>query len=141
MSNYELIKQNDKIYLLIEIRYLYGLNENANHLISLYFDLNQENSVSVENELFRLQQDLVEFIFENEFLKKYQPYWKYRRSFLKHIISIIENYNQEVNEFLFENYINLINDPISSNNQELQKYFIVHFDRVNYLFEFEISSS
>jgi hypothetical protein len=131
MNKNELTKQNDKNYLLFEIRYLYGLNENAHDLVNLYFYVNQEESDSFENELFRLQHDLVEFIFENEFLKKYQPYWKYRRSFLKNVISIIENYNQEVNEFLFESYISLINDPISTSNQELHKYFIVLFDKVN----------
>ena len=119
MNNLTNLKKN----ILNKIKCLYGLNENASELLQEYLegetcDLNQ------------LQQVLVDFIFHDKVLNMYEPYKKYRRSFLKKIISIVENKEEEVNETLLNNYIQLINQVSETNHDEPEKYFLVIFPQV-----------
>ena len=126
--SFDLLNQNKKS-LLVEIRYLYGLNENASSVLNQYFQDSDETT-----SLADLQKALIEFVINNESLAKCKPNWKYRRSFYKCTISIIEALNEEVNEILFDSYISLINDSSNKNLNDAnkEKYFVTFFDKVNF---------
>ena len=126
--SFDLLNQNKKS-LLVEIRYLYGLNENASSVLNQYFQDSDETT-----SLADLQKALIEFVINNESLAKCKPNWKYRRSFYKCTISIIEALNEEVNEILFDNYVSLINDSSNKNLNDAnkEKYFVTFFDKVNF---------
>lgn len=126
--SFDLLNQNKKS-LLVEIRYLYGLNENASSVLNQYFQDSDETT-----SLADLQKALIEFVINNESLAKCKPNWKYRRSFYKCTISIIEALNEEVNEILFDSYISLINDSSNKNLNDgnKEKYFVTFFDKVKF---------
>ena len=126
--SFDLLNQNKKS-LLVEIRYLYGLNENASSVLNQYFQDSDETT-----SLADLQKALIEFVINNESLAKCKPNWKYRRSFYKCTISIIEALNEEVNEIFFDSYISLINDSSNKNLNDAnkEKYFVTFFDKVNF---------
>lgn len=106
----------DKRILLNEIKYFYGLNENANELLQSYFTCE-------ENKLWDLQEALVEHILKDSTLSTYKPYKKYERNFLRSIINIVESFNEEVNNTVFEDYITNINGQQVAGDEE--KYFLV----------------
>lgn len=108
--------------LLIEIKCLYGLNQDSSKYLEEYF----QNS----NDCDILQQQIVCFILNDTFLSKYKPNWKYRKSFLKKIISILESQSYEINSQIYDNYIHIINDPECNSNKTDQKYFITYFSKV-----------
>ena len=126
--SFDLLNQNKKS-LLVEIRYLYGLNENASSVLNQYFQDSDETT-----SLADLQKALIEFVINNESLAKCKPNCKYRRSFYKCTISIIEALNEEVNEIFFDSYISLINDSSNKNLNDAnkEKYFVTFFDKVNF---------
>lgn len=123
MTNY-LEKTDDKFSVLARIKCQYGLNENANELINSFFSESNEESI------YRLQNALVEFILNDKYLRVYKPYSKYRKSFLKTVINLVEGRNHEVNEDLFNHYIEIINNKNSSSEDD-NSYFVVFFDQVN----------
>jgi hypothetical protein len=105
--------------LLQKIKYSYGLNLPCNDLLEEYF-------ANKTNVIF-FQQNIIDFILNDKTLCVYQPYVKYKRNFLKKIINLIEKHNQEVDENLFNLYIDLLNDKLYGNQE---KYFIVFFAKV-----------
>ena len=111
----------DKRILLNEIKYFYGLNENANELLQSYFTCE-------ENKLWDLQEALVEHILKDSTLSTYKPYKKYERNFLRSIINIVESFNEEVNNTVFEDYITNINGQQVAGDEE--KYFLVVLPKV-----------
>lgn len=114
----------EKQEFLTEIKYLYGLNQDAGNYLESYFAGKQED-------LERLQEILVEFVLNDQILVKYKPYWKYRKSFLKKIISICEKENAETNNLIYESYIQIINDPEANSSPGQDKtYFILFFSKV-----------
>lgn len=112
--------ENQKI--LHQIKYFYGLNEDSNHLLKIFFSSN-------ENKIWDLQLALANHILCDKSLLTYQPYRKYRRMFLKTIIDSIEKLQEEVNEKVLESYITLINEAYDSGEE---KYFLVVFPKVFY---------
>lgn len=111
---------NDKREILNRIKCNYGLNENADQLLYQYL------KESDDNKIWDLQKALIDYVVKDRTLCTYQPYWKYRRSFLKLVINIIEDINEELNETLLENYINIINSAQASTFNE-DNYFMVVF--------------
>jgi hypothetical protein len=110
---------------LLNIRYLYGLNENVNEsILNSYFDLSDQDSLDA----YKLQDILVELLVNNTYLAKYRPYHKYRKSFFKSIINTIEKLNNEVNESLYNEYINSMNEQ-SDADQKNQTYFLIIFSK------------
>jgi hypothetical protein len=118
-------KQNQ----LAEIKYLVGLNENADTLVDLYFKVNQEQDkkeeASFDLQLETLQFVLVEFILNDPYLSQYPASKKYRKSFLKNIINKFQQKNLELNEHILNSYINLLKE-----NDEEKRHFIVYFSKV-----------
>ena len=113
---------------LLNIRYLYGLNENVNEsLLNFYFDLSDQDSQD-SLDVYKLQDILVEHLLNNTYLAKYKPYCKYRKSFFKSIITAIEKLNYEVNESLYNEYINSMNEQ-SDTDQKSQTYFLIIFSK------------
>ena len=118
-----------KCAILNQIKFKYGLNENAEQLLKQYFNLTDENKT------WDLQQTLIEYVIKDKILCNYQPHWKYKRSFFKQIIKIVEDLNDEVNEVILENYINIINSTQASKVVDEENYFMVIFYMVlNFLF-------
>jgi len=111
----------EKKQILNEIKYNYGLNESSNDLLKSYY-------TTGENKIWDLQEAMVEFILNDATLRKYAPYWKYRRTFLKTLISLIEDFDEEVNETFLEDYITLINSG-SFVSDDQGKYFLVVFPK------------
>ena len=110
----------DKRKILNKIKYNYGLNESAEPLLYQYL------TDSGENKIWDLQIALIDYVFKDQTLCTYQPYWKYRRSFLKLVIKIVEDINEELNGTILEDYINIINSDQASTFNEVY-YFIVVF--------------
>lgn len=123
MHNIKLLKE--KKDLLIEIKLLFGLNEDPRDLLNKLFD----TTTNEPNEVEKLQYALGVFILNDQFLKKYPPKRSYRVKFLKSIIKIFEANNWELGEDIFSIYISLINE---SEKQE-EKHFLVFFSKVQYL--------
>jgi hypothetical protein len=126
---FNLLDENKK-KLLFKIRYLYGLNEQSNQYLNSFF-INEQNENVLLLDVDKLQEILVEFILKNRYLSSFKPYFKYRKSFLKSIINIIEKSNNEVNEKLFNDYIDLINNDNQADNKNNEKYFLVVFSKHN----------
>lgn len=110
----------DKRELLLEIRSLYGQHERANESLKSYF--------SGAQDLAELQEALLAFVVGDPVLSKHKPYWKYRQSFLKCVIGLVEHMQEEVNEALFNSYIQLISSEHESRDEE--KYFLTFFSNV-----------
>ena len=122
-NSFESLSEN-KQNILVKIRHLYGLNENVHDTLKAYLHVDEsETQIS----LLDLQEALVEFVLKNTFLSSFKPYWKYRRAFLKLMISQVEELDEEVNETLFDSYIRIINGD-DTNDEE--KYFINFFTKV-----------
>ncbi len=111
----------EKQAILHKIKYFYGLNESSGELIKEFFSRE-------ENKIWDLQQALVEYVLWDKTFLSFQPYRKYRRTFLKTIIEIVEKLNEEVNEKILEDYITLINQVQTSDEE---KYFLVVLSKVN----------
>lgn len=120
---------DNKKNLLFKIRYVYGLNEQFDDYLKSFFEIEQTENVLLLD-IDKLQEILVEFILNNKYLSCFKPYFKYRKSFLKSIINLVENSNNEVNEILFNDYINLINNN-QSDDKSNEKYFLVVFSKHN----------
>jgi hypothetical protein len=129
-KDYLNLLDENKIKLLFKIRYLYGLNEQFNEYLNSFFAIEQNENVLFVD-IDKLQDILVKFILNNKYLACFKPYFKYRKSFLKSIINIVEKSNNEVNEILFNDYINLINNKEADDNE---KYFLVVFSKLNEIY-------
>ena len=123
MHNIKLPKEKQD--LLIEIKLLFGLNEDPRDLLNKFFDTTTDEP----NELEELQSALGDFILNDQFLKKYPPKRSYRVKFLKSIIKIFEANNWELDEDIFSIYISLI----SESEKQDEKHFLVFFSKVQYL--------
>jgi hypothetical protein len=117
---------SNKQILLERIKYFYGLNENCFDFLRSYFESEDQDNTSVNLE--NLQDIFVEYILKEKIFEVYQPYFKYRRSFLKFLIRTIEEKNAEVNETILQEYIRLINEAPTASEQE--KYFLIIFPKV-----------
>jgi hypothetical protein len=115
----------EKFRIIIDIKYLYGLNQDAEKLLEEFF-----HSVETDDSN-HLQKCLVEFVLNDEKLTKFKPSCKYRKSFLKKIISVLEKKNEEINAEIYDSYIQVINDPECSSSKHDQKYFISYFSKVS----------
>ena len=112
--------------LLIEIKCSFGLNQD----VSMYLEDYLRTLDTYDCDI--LQEHLVCFILNDTVFSKYKPNWKYRKSFLKKIISILESQNYEINPQIYDEYIQIINDPECSSNKADQKYFITYFSKVRF---------
>lgn len=117
-NNLESLKNKN---LLVEIKFLFGLHENVDRLIDLYFE-NQST-----DDLEKLQSKLYEFVLDDRFVRQYPPNKKYLRSFLKHIISLFETNSYELNETILDEYLSLLNE-----NNAQEKHFILYFSKVSF---------
>ena len=115
----------DKTELLTEIKCLYGLSYDASKILVDYFET---------DDLENFQKCLVEFVLNDKYLKEYQPSRKYRKIFLKKIISILEEKNYEIDFHIYNLYISTINENQNGDNFDQEKYFICCFLKVNFKF-------
>lgn len=114
----------DKRNLLIEIKCLFGLNQDAQTHLSDYFD---------SDDLDCLQKCLIDFVLNDLYLKKYKPSSKYRKSFLKKIIVLLESKNHEIDSDIYDSYISTINEYQNGSNDDEKKYFICCFSKVIFI--------
>lgn len=116
---------NLKKELLIEIKCLYGLNQDCSKVLEEYLKSEEYK------ELELLQSMIIDFILNDQILAKYQPNWKFRKTFLKQIISILEKNICEINSQIYDSYIDLINSSECLSTKDDQKYFVVFFSKVS----------
>ncbi len=102
--------------LLKRIKYFYGLNQKCSHLIKSYLTSSDNSDESSD-----LQQDLIDYILSDKLLSKYPVNKKFKQNFIKTIISQLEELNLEVNETLFQSYIQLLND------QQDETHFLIFY--------------
>lgn len=114
----------DKRNLLIDIKCLYGLNHDSSKLLVDFFE---------SDDVDCLQKFLIQSILKDFYLTKYQPSSKYRKSFLKKIISILESKNHEIDSEIYDSYISIINKQKSEINFDEEKYFVCCFLKVLFL--------
>ncbi|RMZ95767.1 hypothetical protein BpHYR1_039451 [Brachionus plicatilis] len=108
----------DKRNLLIDIKCLYGLNHDSSKLLVDFFE---------SDDVDCLQKFLIQSILKDFYLTKYQPSSKYRKSFLKKVISILESKNHEIDSEIYDSYISIINKQKSEINFDEEKYFVCCF--------------
>lgn len=109
------------LLLLKQIKYYYDLNQKCPDLIKSYLTSNDELDSSSD-----LQKDLIDYILNDKLLSKYKVNTKFKQTFIKTIISRLEELNLEVNESLFQSYIQLLND------QQDETYFLLFYSLVNH---------
>jgi hypothetical protein len=115
------IMTKTSLLLLKQIKYYYGLNQKCPDLIKSYLTSNDELDSSSD-----LQKDLIDYILNDKLLSKYKVNTKFKQTFIKTIISRLEELNLEVNESLFQSYIQLLND------QQDETYFLFFYSLVNH---------
>jgi hypothetical protein len=103
--------------LIDQLRKTYGKNECAREILLKIF-----NKEKIVDNFFEFQELIYDKIINNELFRTYQPSDKYLKLFLKTIISLVEEINEEVHPAILESYINLINS-----NELKDKYFITFF--------------
>jgi hypothetical protein len=115
------IMTKTSLLLLKQIKYYYDLNQKCPDLIKSYLTSNDELDSSSD-----LQKDLIDYILNDKLLSKYKVNTKFKQTFIKTIISRLEELNLEVNESLFQSYIQLLND------QQDETYFLLFYSLVNH---------
>ncbi len=115
------IMTKTSLLLLKQIKYYYDLNQKCPDLIKSYLTSNDELDSSSD-----LQKDLIDYILNDKLLSKYKVNTKFKQTFIKTIISRLEELNLEVNESLFQSYIQLLND------QQDETYFLFFYSLVNH---------
>lgn len=110
-----------KSLILKQIKYFYGLNQKRPDLIQSFLRLESSTYSSSS-----LQQDLIDYILNDDLLCKYRVNKKFQQTFIKTIINQLEELNLEVNEELFQSYIQLLNS-----NQQDETYFLIFYSLVN----------
>ena len=120
----------EKAAIYHEIKFHYGRNSHAAiDRLNLFF-ASEATDQDQEGSMFdHLQEHLVRNVLSDPILTKYKPSAQFRRSFLKHLIGLIEQQNMEVNEVVFDSYIDVINKK-SSEPTEDEKCFLVLYDEV-----------
>lgn len=109
--------------LLEEIKYSYGKNEPVSEsLIESFFSSNDEV----------VQEILVKTILNDAHLKRYSASRKYRLSFWKKIIDLLERRGSEVNELIYSDYLAVLNEP--KDPKEL--FFTTYYSQVLTTFKF-----
>ena len=114
-----------KLNLLNQIKYFYGLNSSKSiDLLNDYFNsdlISDDDSV-----VAALQQNLVDTILKDPHLDRFIGSRKFRQSFLKATISIVERLNVEVNQEIYEKLLTLINE-----RDDEERSFLLFYD-LNY---------
>jgi hypothetical protein len=110
--------------ILNRLKYLYGRNDiKAIDELKDYFKCKSCKDVEY------LQEILFEYLLNDPTLIKYKGSFKYRKNFIKNIISIIETNNEEVNENILNYYIQLISSNSTTSEDDIS--FLVFYDKVN----------
>jgi hypothetical protein len=109
---------------LNQIKVSYGLNESVSEdLLIGYFSCSDNYDLAVQSRF-------VEFVLNDALLVKYPPGLKYRQNFLKKCIGVLEKSGIEVEDSLYEIYIQLINSSNSGSNTE--RFFTLFFSKVTF---------
>jgi hypothetical protein len=135
---------DNKRELLDKIKCSYGLSQNVSRLLTEYMSVEEKNAPD-DDEYTRLQQALISFILNDPLLLKYAPSVKYKRSFLKSIIALLERLGVEVEQVILDSYIGLISeiDLVHTKHQHREHYLVV-FSKVKskisfHLFTYELN--
>lgn len=108
--------------IIEQLKKSYGKNEDTREIVSVAL----KTEAFIDN-LYEFQELIYIEIIDNEFFRTYEPSEKYKKLFLKTIIGLVEEINEEVHPRILESYINLINS-----NKTNEKYFITFFyDNIN----------
>jgi hypothetical protein len=105
---------------LKNLKYSYGRNECVDELLNKKFSQSSSN-------INELQEEIVNYILNDEFINKYVTNLKYKKKFLKTLINSVENTFEEVNSVIFEKYIELIQN---SENEHSTSYFRIYYSKV-----------
>lgn len=110
---------------LKNLKYSYGRNECVKDLL-----LNEFSNAS-PSEVNELQENIVNYILNDELINKYETSVKYKKKFLKTLINAIENEAyEEVNPVIFDKYIEMINTKIDNPSSTTNYYYRIYYSKV-----------
>lgn len=116
---------NKKLGLLNQIKYFYGLNSSKSiDLLNDYFKIDPIDE-DPDPIVAALQQNLVDAILKDPHLDRFIGSRKFRQSFLKTVITIVERLNVEVNQEIYEKLLTLINES----QCDEERSFLLFYDR------------